>query len=65
MTALEVVPHASSRNAVIRLADPVAVDDYYDDRSTGGFLVIDPASGATLAAGMVGDPLTRAFDPSI
>ncbi len=50
---------------VIRLADPVAVDDYYDDRSTGGFLVIDPASGATLAAGMVGDPLTRAFDPSI
>ncbi|MDO5712775.1 MAG: hypothetical protein Q4P32_13700, partial [Micrococcales bacterium] len=50
---------------VIRLADPVAVDDYYDDRATGGFLVIDPASGGTLAAGMVGDPLTRAFDPSI
>ena len=49
----------------VRLAEPVAVDDYFDNRGTGGFLVIDPASGATLAAGMVGDPLTRAFDPSI
>lgn len=50
---------------VIRLAEPAAVDDYFDNRGTGGYLVIDPASGATLAAGMVGDPLTRAFDPSI
>ncbi len=50
---------------VVRLSDPIAVDDYYDNRETGGFLIIDPASGATLAAGMVGDPLTRAFDPSI
>lgn len=49
----------------VRLSEPVAVDDYADDRTTGGFLVIDPATGATLAAGMVGDPLTQSFDPSI
>ncbi len=39
----------------VRLAEPVAVDDYSANRSTGGFLVIDPDTGATLAAGMVGD----------
>ncbi|MGI8879277.1 MAG: sulfate adenylyltransferase subunit 1 [Jatrophihabitans sp.] len=39
----------------VRLAAPVAVDDYAVDRGTGGFLVIDPDTGATLAAGMVGD----------
>ncbi len=49
----------------IRLAEEVASDDYADFRSTGGFLVIDPAGGATFAAGMVGDPLARAFDPAI
>ncbi len=49
----------------VRLSEPVAVDDYQDNRATGGFLVVDQSSGATLAAGMVGDPLTRAFDPSI
>ena len=41
----------------LRLAEPVAVDDYLDDRATGAFLVIDPASGATLAAGLVGAAL--------
>ena len=49
----------------IRLAEEVATDDYADFRATGGFLVIDPAGGATFAAGMVGDPLARAFDPVI
>lgn len=53
------------RRVSLRLAEPAAVDDYEDDRATGGFLVIDAATGATLAAGLVGDPLTRAFDPSI
>ena len=55
----------SSCSTAWLLAEPVAVDDYSDDRTMGGFLVIDPATGATLAAGMVGDPLTQSFDPSI
>jgi sulfate adenylyltransferase subunit 1 len=41
----------------LRLASPVAAEDYATSRRTGAFLLIDPADGATLAAGMVGDPL--------
>jgi sulfate adenylyltransferase subunit 1 len=37
----------------IRLAEPLAVDAYADDRATGSFLLIDEHDGATLAAGMV------------
>ncbi|MGH3897265.1 MAG: sulfate adenylyltransferase subunit 1 [Pseudonocardiaceae bacterium] len=37
----------------IRLAEPLAVDTYAVDRHTGGFLVIDPTDGNTLAAGLV------------
>ena len=37
----------------IRLAEPVAVDPYSVNRSTGAFLLVDEASGATVAAGMV------------
>jgi sulfate adenylyltransferase subunit 1 len=33
------------------------VDDYRASRRTGAFLVIDPADGTTLAAGLVGAPL--------
>ena len=40
--------------ALIRLAEPLAVDSYATDRHTGGFLVIDAADGNTLAAGLVG-----------
>ena len=40
----------------IALSDQVAYDPYRVDRATGGFLVIDPAGGATLAAGMAGEP---------
>ncbi|HRW18305.1 MAG TPA: GTP-binding protein [Dermatophilaceae bacterium] len=36
----------------IRLAEPVPVDDYRRARHTGGFLLVDEADGATLAAGM-------------
>jgi sulfate adenylyltransferase subunit 1 len=41
----------------LRTADPLPVDDYADIRATGGFLLIDPPTGNTLAAGLVGDPL--------
>ena len=41
----------------LRTADPLPVDDYADVRATGSFLLIDPPTGGTLAAGMVGAPL--------
>ncbi|MFD9357944.1 sulfate adenylyltransferase subunit 1 [Streptomyces sp. NPDC060031] len=36
----------------IRTAEPIAVDAYADQRGTGSFILIDPADGATLTAGM-------------
>jgi sulfate adenylyltransferase subunit 1 len=44
----------------LRTADPLPVDDYATIRATGAFLLIDPPTGATLAAGLVGTPLTLA-----
>ena len=41
----------------LRTADPLPVDDYADVRATGSFLLIDPPTGNTLAAGLVGQPL--------
>ncbi len=41
----------------LRTAEPVPVDDYATHGRTGAFLVIDPADGTTLAAGLVGAPL--------
>ena len=41
----------------LRLASPVFVDDYVDDRTTGAFVLVDPVTGATVAAGMVGTVL--------
>ncbi|GAA5156488.1 hypothetical protein GCM10023321_32310 [Pseudonocardia eucalypti] len=41
----------------IRTADPLPADDYADSRATGSFLLIDPPTGNTLAAGLVGRPL--------
>ena len=41
----------------LRTAEPLAVDDYTTSRRTGAFLVIDPADGGTLAAGLVGAAL--------
>ncbi|MER6694341.1 elongation factor 1-alpha C-terminal domain-related protein, partial [Streptomyces minutiscleroticus] len=38
----------------LRTAEPLALDDYALSRSTGAFLLIDPADGATLTAGMAG-----------
>jgi len=37
----------------LRLAEPVIADPYRLKRSTGAFLLVDPTSGATVAAGMV------------
>jgi sulfate adenylyltransferase large subunit len=38
----------------VRTAEPIALDDYAANRRTGAFLLIDEASGATVAAGMAG-----------
>ncbi|KWX04328.1 sulfate adenylyltransferase [Carbonactinospora thermoautotrophica] len=43
---------------VIRTASPLALDPYVANRKTGSFLLIDDQDGLTLAAGMVGDPLS-------
>jgi sulfate adenylyltransferase subunit 1 len=40
----------------VRTAERIPVDDYARHGRTGAFLVIDPADGTTLAAGMVGAP---------
>ncbi|MEV0948428.1 GTP-binding protein [Rhodococcus sp. NPDC049939] len=42
----------------VRVADPIVADDYTVNRHTGSFLLIDPAGGNTLAAGLVGDALS-------
>jgi sulfate adenylyltransferase subunit 1 len=42
---------------VLRTAEPLPVDAYSSRGRTGAFLVIDPADGTTLAAGLVGAPL--------
>ncbi|GHJ41044.1 sulfate adenylyltransferase subunit 1 [Streptomyces sp. TS71-3] len=39
----------------VRTAEPLAMDAYEDSRRTGSFLLIDPADGTTLAAGMAGN----------
>jgi sulfate adenylyltransferase subunit 1 len=39
----------------VRTADPLPVEDYRPGGAVGSFLIIDPADGTTLAAGMVGD----------
>jgi sulfate adenylyltransferase subunit 1 len=41
----------------IHTADALPVDNYTDSRTTGSFLLIDPPTGNTLAAGLVGTPL--------
>ncbi|MFD4368186.1 sulfate adenylyltransferase subunit 1 [Rhodococcus sp. NPDC058521] len=41
----------------VRVAEPIVADDYNVNRHTGSFLLIDPAGGNTLAAGLVGDAI--------
>ncbi len=54
-------PEALSLNEIgqvsLRTAEPLPVDRYSGRGRTGAFLVIDPADGTTLAAGLVGAPL--------
>ncbi|WP_338701727.1 GTP-binding protein [Streptomyces sp. Q6] len=47
----------------VRTAEPLALDSYADSRRTGSFLLIDPADGTTLAAGMAGESFASAEDP--
>ena len=44
----------------IRLASPIAAEDYTVSRRTGAFLLIDPQMGSTLAAGMIRSDLGAA-----
>ena len=60
-TSSDIPPRALSLNAIgrvrIRLAEPIVLDEYATHRRTGGFLLVDPADGTTLAAGMIGATL--------
>lgn len=47
----------------IKVAAPIVAEEYALHRNTGAFLLIDPASGYTLAAGMVGNALGGSIDP--
>ncbi len=40
-------------SVTLRLSQPLVVDPYADIRSTGSFILIDPATGATVGAGMI------------
>jgi len=42
-------------HVLLRTAEPLALDDYTANRRTGSFLLIDPADGTTLTAGMAGE----------
>jgi len=42
----------------LRTAEPLAVDDYAQDRTTGSFILVDELTSGTVGAGMVGpDPV--------
>jgi bifunctional enzyme CysN/CysC len=41
----------------LRSARPLAVDAYADSRATGSFILVDEATNATVAAGMIREPL--------
>jgi sulfate adenylyltransferase subunit 1 (EFTu-like GTPase family) len=48
--------------ATIETARPLIFDSYSQDRATGSFILIDPATNATVAAGMINGP-TPADEP--
>jgi sulfate adenylyltransferase subunit 1 (EFTu-like GTPase family) len=45
------------------VATPLAVDPYHGNRITGSFVVIDPTTNGTVAAGMVGPPALIPLEP--
>ncbi|MFJ3951927.1 sulfate adenylyltransferase subunit 1 [Streptomyces libani] len=47
---------------VLRTAEPLALDAYAGSRRTGSFLLIDPADGTTLTAGMAGTAFAEAAE---
>ncbi|MEW5977938.1 MAG: GTP-binding protein [Acidobacteriota bacterium] len=47
----------------LRTANPLIYDEYYRNRSMGGFILIDEATNATVAAGMLSDPPRPAPTP--
>ncbi|MGK5546940.1 sulfate adenylyltransferase subunit 1 [Streptomyces sp. URMC 127] len=48
---------------VLRTAEPLALDPYAASRTTGSFLLIDPADGTTLTAGMAGEAFADGSAP--
>ena len=59
ITQLQAEPAESLRlndigRLTLRTAQPLVLDPYAEDRTTGSFIVIDEVSGSTLGAGMVG-----------
>jgi len=69
VNALHLVPVQELRDndigiVTLSAATPLATDPYNRDRITGSFVLVDEATHATVAAGMVGRPeLTDADDP--
>ncbi len=47
-------------HVVLRTAEPLSLDHYTENRRTGSFLLIDPADGTTLTAGMAGESFPAA-----
>jgi sulfate adenylyltransferase subunit 1 len=48
---------------VLRTSEPLPLDAYADSRLTGSFLLIDPADGTTLTAGMAGEAFAAGNEP--
>ena len=46
----------------IRSMEPIFVDPYATSRDTGSFILIDPATRHTVAAGMVREVVTEALN---
>jgi len=66
-TSSDAAPSSLGLNAIgrvrVRLAEPVLLDRYAEHRGTGAFLLVDPADGTTLAAGMAGATLLDRLAP--